>query len=203
MSPYQFKKHILLKGGIRTPSRKIRHNLSNTRIGQLSVFSLVGLDRFKRTWWKCKCDCGRPCFADGHNLLIGRTKSCGCFGANKTKLKPGQNTENILFHDKNKQAARRGIEFALGKESFISLIKRNCFYCNRPPSQTRLLPSPHGRMLYNGIDRIDSAKGYIDGNCVPCCKFCNSAKNTLSVKQFIELISNIHNNRDNILKLAI
>lgn len=29
--------------------------------------------------WKCICDCGNEIFANGHNLEIGNTTSCGCF----------------------------------------------------------------------------------------------------------------------------
>ena len=42
--------------------------------------------------------------------------------------------------------------------------------------------------IYNGIDRIDSDKGYKIGNVVSCCKQCNYAKGKQSQPNFIEWI---------------
>ena len=34
-------------------------------------------------------------------------------------------------------------------------------------------------------DRVDSSLGYTVSNCVPCCKYCNQAKNDRSVSEFL------------------
>jgi hypothetical protein len=39
-------------------------------------------------------------------------------------------------------------------------------------------------MYLNGIDRIDSKLGYVEGNVVSCCKICNSAKGDLTLAEF-------------------
>ena len=44
----------------------------------------------------------------------------------------------------------------------------------------------------NGLDRIDSSKGYSSENTVPCCKYCNTAKNTMSVNEFMEWVKRIY-----------
>lgn len=44
----------------------------------------------------------------------------------------------------------------------------------------------------NGIDRIDSEVGYTKENTVPCCKYCNTAKNTMSYNEFIEWIKRVY-----------
>ena len=36
----------------------------------------------------------------------------------------------------------------------------------------------------NGVDRVDNTKGYSVDNSVPCCKFCNTAKHTMSEGDF-------------------
>lgn len=41
------------------------------------------------------------------------------------------------------------------------------------------------RLIYNGIDRIDNAKGYTIENSVTCCKRCNFAKRNMSYDEFI------------------
>jgi hypothetical protein len=40
---------------------------------------------------------------------------------------------------------------------------------------------------YNGIDRLDSTKGYTADNCVPCAGNINIAKQSLSVEEFVEM----------------
>lgn len=45
---------------------------------------------------------------------------------------------------------------------------------------------------HNGIDRVDSSKGYTLDNCVPCCSKCNYAKHEMSVEEFKEYITNVY-----------
>ena len=47
--------------------------------------------------------------------------------------------------------------------------------------------------MVNGIDRIDSSKGYVFDNCVPCCKHCNIMKMTMTIDEFINKIKKILN----------
>jgi hypothetical protein len=44
------------------------------------------------------------------------------------------------------------------------------------------------RYIYNGVDRVDSSKGYVKENVVPCCKWCNIAKGNKSAAEFKEHI---------------
>jgi hypothetical protein len=60
-------------------------------------------------------------------------------------------------------------EFLLTFEEYIDLIKDNeCDYCGGelPKQGTKL-------------DRVNSDKPYELGNCVPCCKKCNSLKSNI------------------------
>ena len=53
------------------------------------------------------------------------------------------------------------------------LMQQSCTYCG-------------DKEQYNGLDRVDSSKGYLKTNVVPCCAVCNIAKNTLSSEDYIE-----------------
>jgi len=81
-------------------------------------------------------------------------------------------------------------EFALSHEQFYALIGDICFYCGKPPSQK----IKYGRQedqrefLYNGIDRVDSSRGYVLNNCVTCCGKCNRMKLDYDQKDFIKHI---------------
>jgi len=70
-------------------------------------------------------------------------------------------------------AKRRGLQFELSLEEYSSFRDKNCHYCD-------------AEMEYIGLDRIDSAKGYKIDNVVPCCKWCNTMKNTYSTDEFVE-----------------
>jgi hypothetical protein len=76
-----------------------------------------------------------------------------------------------------KDARRRGKEFNLDFESVSAMITGNCHYCGID-----------GQL---GLDRIDSDKGYIEGNVVSCCKTCNFAKRTMTEQEFYSWIDRI------------
>lgn len=74
-----------------------------------------------------------------------------------------------------------GHRWYLPKIYAYHLISSPCYYC--------------GQILenFNGIDRVDSSKEYTKDNCVSCCKYCNWAKNDLSISEFKNHINKINN----------
>jgi hypothetical protein len=67
------------------------------------------------------------------------------------------------------------------------VVNNDCYYCGYKNSD-----------FVNGIDRIDSKKGYILDNCVACCKMCNYMKGSLSVDVFIKRVEHILTNQNKI-----
>lgn len=61
--------------------RGVKNDLTGRTFGLLSV-SAPAYSHGKRTYWRCRCDCGRECIKDGHELLRTgkrtRLHSCGC-----------------------------------------------------------------------------------------------------------------------------
>lgn len=105
---------------------------------------------------------------------------------------------SIVFSNYKSRAKSKGWEFNLSREEFKGLIKSNYHYCGQKPNRIRLDRVKGKRdnsvsALTNGIDRIDSSKGYTKNNTLSCCEDCNKAKRNLSYIQFIELIKSIHN----------
>ena len=79
-------------------------------------------------------------------------------------------------------AADRKLEFNLSFESVKTLLKfQTCYYTGRKFDND----GPYAR----SIDRIDSAKGYIEGNVVSCTVDINGKKSNLSDDE-IELLYN-------------
>lgn len=69
-------------------------------------------------------------------------------------------------------------------KTFENYILGVCNYCKLKPQ------FPFSR---NGIDKIDPNEGYLEENCVSCCKFCNIAKLDYSIDEFKEWIIRIYN----------
>lgn len=68
-----------------TAKRKPRKNLVGKRFHRLTVTSF---DRFSDAgypYWNCVCDCGKEQSVYEHNLVSGRTKSCGCLKSERGK----------------------------------------------------------------------------------------------------------------------
>ena len=160
--------------------------------GKLTPIEIVG-SRNQRTLYRFKCDCGGEIISEPHNCI----RSCGCLRHRPRPdcRKPlGEAMRNHLWHMYRTSAKKRKLTFSISKEEFKKLTSQNCHYCGQPPSQktrpTRL-NSRNGDYTFNGLDRVDNAKGYTVLNVVPCCKQCNQAKSTFSETEFFEWIRRI------------
>jgi hypothetical protein len=102
---------------------------------------------------------------------------------------------NVLKSRLNKRYLKRGLTCTLSGEEILKLVKDVCHYCGTEHSNNMLYNQPNFKynFIYNGIDRIDSSKGYIQGNVVTCCKTCNVAKMDMDYQQFINHITKIFN----------
>lgn len=86
---------------------------------------------------------------------------------------------------KFKESAKlRRHDFELSLQQFWDLAVCACFYCGEAP-ELQLL-------RYSGVDRVDSKKGYVIGNCVACCGRCNMLKGRLSIDDFRSQIQRIY-----------
>lgn len=165
-------------GCLMTENAKIDE--TGNRYGRLVVTEEVGQDARTNFLWRCICDCGKEKITSGRSLRGGHTKSCGCLHT----LPAGQADFNSLYRRYITKARKRGLFFELTKEDFSFLTKMNCFYCGIEPAQVRSSRTSNGEYIYNGIDRIDSSKGYTMDNVVACCKVCNVMKNAMTVSKF-------------------
>lgn len=176
------------------------HNLVNQKFGNLLVIKLAetSIDIINRcTQWECKCDCGKVLVIPSNQLSSGRTQSCGCTkGARiskKNSVPVKIRVEKELFNNYKYSAKRRGIEFQITRDQFISFLYNNCYYCESPPIgyYTKKRVTGDEKHYFNGIDRVDNKLGYVLENCITCCKYCNQAKSDLSKEEFISLVKKI------------
>ena len=181
-----------------------RLDLKNKKIGMLTVIdyshSYVQPSGQKRAYWDVICECGnKKKMSTG--TLRGNTKSCGCLFLKKrkegfNKKEKGEANFNYKYLSYKNRAKTKKIDFLLSKESFRKIILEKCFYCGSEGENHHTKRSTNGLFFSNGIDRVDSKKGYILDNCVSCCKKCNVMKNDLKKDDFINHIIKIykHNN---------
>ena len=162
-------------------------DLIGQRFGKLLVIAPVA-NRERPGAYICQCDCGKTVEHKGAVLKI--VKSCGC-GARKPFLVGDAASFRNLFAVYKGSAKKDQRSFELSEITFRELTSSNCFYCGVEPSKPYRRPrnkfskTDSPVYLCNGIDRIDSAIGYTEDNCVSCCETCNYMKRSLPQDVFL------------------
>lgn len=160
-------------------------DLAGRRFNNWTAISYSGKSK-----WLCQCDCGHKVEVNRGNLANGsstKCRKCGPSIAVINKLPTGVAAFNDLYGRYRRSASQRKIEWSISKEYSQELLMGRCDYCGSQPES--VWPKWHlselnGSITYSGIDRLDSKKGYVKGNCVSCCKTCNYMKRSLSVSEF-------------------
>lgn len=180
------------------------------RYGRLVASSHAGKDHRGKHLWLCKCDCGNEKVIVSDNLSSGKSNSCGCLKSEFLAKKGNQyglyeDREvallKVQYHHLKKRSKAKGFASVIDFERFKILSKSPCKYCGLEHSKEipdRLNQTKNGKRLSNhilkcnGIDRIDSSKGYTDDNSISCCKHCNTAKNTMSEADFYKWVRRVY-----------
>ncbi len=169
------------------------------RYGRLIALCAVGRDTKGRVLWKCKCDCGNEKIVSSNNLCSGHSNSCGCLRSevlSRSSIKRIEDREIAILRIQYSYITKRNVHFAgdvLSFDEFANKVKCPCTYCGIEYSKTledRRNDSKKDGLIsdtvvkINGLDRVDNNIGYTRDNTVPCCKWCNTAKNTMTQQEF-------------------
>lgn len=171
--------------------------LIGTRNGRLTVVRFVGTikrqqkDRLRVIYlFECKCDCGTIKNVSGACINPKGTLSCGCLQRERAKeghekqkgvarphvQKPnGYSVLHTSYLTYRNAAKKKNRVFELTEPEFEVITAKDCVYCGAKPRLIKKKSEFTQRHL-NGIDRLDSNKGYILENCVACCTTCNFMK---------------------------
>lgn len=176
------------------------NDLTGQRFGNLVVSEVTQERHHGAVVFMCVCDCGRDIKVTGRHLQRSDNPviHCGCLdnrpgsrGIRETRARANQQTAlNALLATYRGTAARRGIAWSLPRAEFLRLVSSNCYYCGIEPHQV-FTRSPH-QFIYNGVDRVDSQKGYDVSNCVPCCGQCNVAKIDRDASDFLAWVDRVY-----------
>jgi hypothetical protein len=198
--------------------KKPAKNLIGQKFGRLTVIEFKGIKNFwkdrRESYWKVRCDCGNEKILRISNLR--NTKSCGCLLNEFRKIilpkktsernsKPlGSAAKHCCYKSYINRSKKKKINFEFTKEEFLELTQKNCYYCGRKPRtiiKTKVGKRiRNGSFTYNGLDRIDSTKGYLKNNILTCCEICNKAKRDMPQNDFLEWINDLIEYRSNYAK---
>lgn len=192
------KPYWVLKRGFackKCEQEKVTNNYCKEYIGKIygnrKIIDFAGFIRpnaktkkYKTRLWKSECTNCKNITIDSLDII----KKCYICKVCKNRQK-GETGALLAYKDAKRHARYRKLDFLITFEEFVAIVEKNCFYCNNFP------PLGYGTWLdwskfnYNGIDRVDNNLGYINNNCVSCCKYCNAAKSNLSLvewEQYLE-----------------
>lgn len=145
-------------------------DLTGQRFNRLTVQYCVDAPekKYKRTYWRCICDCGTVKIIDTGSLRKGGTQSCGCLGREQSAerlrtLKPGtkHGLSKTQEHAAWLRARARCKQTHLPEFADYARLKP-CFDFDSLEQFIAELgrrPSPA-----HSVDRIDNERGYIPGN---------------------------------------
>lgn len=156
-----------------------------------------------RSSWTLQCDCGKIINSNASSVVLGKTKSCGCYNL-ELAIQRGKDNRKYTPLISSARSIWKGNYSDCDFETFYKLSQEKCFYCGSAPRKTTniYLWSRKGKIQnpdairdgyfnWNGLDRVDSSKGHTIGNIVPCCYICNFMKNELSVNDFLNHIKTV------------
>lgn len=187
-----------------------RVTLLNSKFGKLLVIKFHSKQNRVFTW-DCQCECGNIVVRNTGELNRGKNKnrqqSCRPCAQrlNKTK-KSGVSSWRLHYNSYVSGARRRELAFPLSIDDFISICSENCYYCGALPKPFNRYVKLSGASIgevsansqqnswiyVNGIDRLDSDKGYEKGNIVSCCSPCNYIKLDLHEDEFLSIVKKIY-----------
>lgn len=180
-------KKVMQKRNISTVLPK---ELLGLRFGMLTVTSATTkTNKHKSRLWECKCTCGNVKLISRNNLEMG-TRSCGCLNDRLYGELPA--TYYALL---KRDAARRSLSFLVSPKFIWDLFisqNRKCLLTNRELKFAAAGEISSAKTA--SLDRIDSSKGYIEGNVRWVHKQVNLCKWAMSDSEFIGWCQKIADN---------
>lgn len=144
-----------------------RDDLSGKRFGMLTVVQHDKSYSGKNTKWICKCDCGKTVSVFRTALIVGRTKSCGCYNISRTierQTKHGKCNTRLYrcWSDMKQRCTNKNFK------EYANYGGRGINVCNEWKNSFINFENwamTHGYSDGLSIDRIDIDRDYCPENC--------------------------------------
>ena len=139
-------------------------------------------------WWVCQCVCGKTCIVIASRLNEDNKKTtvgCGCTKYSKI-TKGTKNVSGTFFGSIKNHAKFRKKEFNLTIEYLQDLWEKQGGKCaiSNVDLEYKLGRNFYGQTM--SLDRIDSSKGYVEGNVQWVHKQVNFMKLQMSKEELLE-----------------
>lgn len=168
--------------------------------GKLTVTGEHSKTRNGHKRFTCVCECGNTCNILGTHLRQGNTKSCGCdrpVGKTHHQWNGVGEISGDFWHNHITRSAsgdkgrRTPVELSITKEYAWKLFLKQDRKCALSGIEL-IFPKKHKDKIWNAsLDRIDSSKGYIEGNVQWVHKDVNIMKNKFENQYFIDMCKKI------------
>jgi hypothetical protein len=178
------------------PKKQIFEDLTGRQFHGWTVLNKIDVkDKhgYHKIKWLCQCECGAlKEKSSGALVNIGkvRGKQCKkCSGLNMRSTDLIRQTDWMRIVD---SAKKRNIELTITKEYLEELLIQQDKKCAL--SGIPIYFSPVTNLAKEGtasLDRIDSRKGYIAGNCQFTHKICNWMKQSFDEKTFLQFCKHV------------
>lgn len=151
-------------------------DLTGQKFGRLTVIKRAETDK-SRSFYICKCECGKERIVQASHLKLGHTTSCGC-----SRIRRITNSDKRGFHTRLYEIYRGMIKRCYNPKfiQFMDYGGRGITICDEWIDKTIVPNSCHSTKgwltfrewaLTHGyrddltIDRVDNNKGYSPDNC--------------------------------------
>lgn len=176
----------------------------NKKFGKLVPISEHSTTRNGHIRYVCNCDCGNVTNVLGTHLRQGTTISCGCAspkGSDRVQWKgvgemSGEFWHTHIVRSANGDKGRKPIELTITKEYAWNLFLKQNRKCALSGLDIKFPSKNKDKSYTASLDRIDSSKGYIEGNVQWVHKDINMMKRIYNNDYFIEMCRLVNNNNN-------
>lgn len=171
------------------------NDLTGKKFGKLTCLNQGDFCGNHRTWI-CKCDCGNTHKTLATNLLSNKIKSCGCigssFGKNNINWKGYEEISGQYWNSIKTNAKKRKIECLISIEYAWKLFLKQEKKCAISGIELNFSENKKEKSrATSSLDRINSAKGYVEGNVQWVHKDVNKMKMNFNQEYFVNMCKKI------------
>lgn len=146
--------------------KKIK-NHANEVYGRLTVLQFIERKE-QKSYWKCRCSCGKEIIIPISYLTSGDTKSCGCLKKEIVSKREKEKAfiKNHRLYDIWQDMKRRCYNSTRNAYKYYGA--KNITVCDEWKNDFKIFQNWAFKNGYNDkltIDRIDNKKGYTPNNC--------------------------------------
>lgn len=187
-----FKKYNITK-------KEFTEEVPDKKFGRLKPIKFYGRGKFSKILWLCKCDCGKEVIVHKQSLIRKLTTSCGCY-KKEVNHKGYKDLSSSYWRRRKQDAEYRNIEFKITMQYVWEIYEKQNKKCKFTDLEIHFnCNNNHPQKQTASIDRIDSSKGYVEGNIQIVHKVINYIKGFLNDEElicFCNLVANKHRRND-------